>query len=179
MTPDGKFLDRTTVRFERLLPGPIDRVWDHLTRAELLATWLADGDIPQQVGANVELSQQTERVAIRVGGLIYGKVMHFEAPHSLAYTWSHRQASEPLEEAPEADTLVEFELQPAGDNVRLTLTHSRMQPDIDVIPRVGAGWHTLLEFLDSRLAGREAPNFPRFFESMLPRYTEQVDALDE
>jgi hypothetical protein len=30
------------VRFERLLPGPIERVWDYLTKPELQKTWLAE-----------------------------------------------------------------------------------------------------------------------------------------
>jgi len=32
----------TTVEMERLLPGPIEQVWDYLTKPELLATWLGD-----------------------------------------------------------------------------------------------------------------------------------------
>jgi hypothetical protein len=30
------------VRFERLLPGPIERVWDYVTRPDLQRTWLAE-----------------------------------------------------------------------------------------------------------------------------------------
>jgi hypothetical protein len=33
----------TTVEMERLLPGPIEQVWDYLTKPELVATWLGDG----------------------------------------------------------------------------------------------------------------------------------------
>jgi hypothetical protein len=32
----------TSVRFERLLPGPIERVWDYLTKPDLQAAWLAE-----------------------------------------------------------------------------------------------------------------------------------------
>jgi hypothetical protein len=31
-----------SVRFERLLPGPIKRVWDYLTQPDLQRTWLAE-----------------------------------------------------------------------------------------------------------------------------------------
>jgi hypothetical protein len=34
----------TTVEMERLLPGPIEQVWDYLTKPELLATWLGDAN---------------------------------------------------------------------------------------------------------------------------------------
>ena len=31
---DGEIIDRQTVRFERLLPGPIEHVWPYLTESE-------------------------------------------------------------------------------------------------------------------------------------------------
>jgi hypothetical protein len=48
MNPTAQIIDADTVRFERLLPGPIERVFDHLTKPELRRTWLAGaaaGDI--------------------------------------------------------------------------------------------------------------------------------------
>jgi hypothetical protein len=36
ITPAG------SVRFERLLPGPIEHVWDYLTKPDLQRTWLAE-----------------------------------------------------------------------------------------------------------------------------------------
>ncbi len=38
-------MDSQTVRFERLLPGPVERVWDYLTRPDLQRTWLADSAV--------------------------------------------------------------------------------------------------------------------------------------
>ena len=34
MNDYGELLDENTVRFERLLPGPIERVWSYLTEGE-------------------------------------------------------------------------------------------------------------------------------------------------
>ncbi len=36
-------MNADTVQMERLLPGPIERVWDYLTKPEFLATWLDKG----------------------------------------------------------------------------------------------------------------------------------------
>jgi hypothetical protein len=36
------FIEPQIVRFERLLPGPIERVWDYLTQPELQRTWLSE-----------------------------------------------------------------------------------------------------------------------------------------
>ena len=54
---NGTLVDSTTVRFERLLPGPIERVWDHLTRPELLSTWLCKtASMDVRSGGRVELT---------------------------------------------------------------------------------------------------------------------------
>ena len=34
MSGHGELLDENTVRFERLLPGPIDRIWQYLTESD-------------------------------------------------------------------------------------------------------------------------------------------------
>ncbi len=40
MTDLGTIVDAHTVRFERLLPGAIERVWDYLTKPEpFLPVW--------------------------------------------------------------------------------------------------------------------------------------------
>ena len=43
-----------TVRIERLLPGPIERVWSYLTDSELRGRWLASGDMQLREGGEVE-----------------------------------------------------------------------------------------------------------------------------
>ena len=42
MNPSSHILDPQTIRFERLLPGPIERVWEYLTQPDLQRTWLAE-----------------------------------------------------------------------------------------------------------------------------------------
>ena len=45
MNDYGELLDKNTVRFERLLPGPIERVWAFLTESDKRAQWLCGGDV--------------------------------------------------------------------------------------------------------------------------------------
>ena len=40
----GEMLDDTTIRFERMLPGPIERVWEYITESDKRAKWLCAGD---------------------------------------------------------------------------------------------------------------------------------------
>ena len=44
MSKYGERIDETTVRFERLLPGPIERVWQYLTDGDKRAKWLCGGE---------------------------------------------------------------------------------------------------------------------------------------
>lgn len=43
MSENGEAVDPGTVRFERVLPGPIERVWEYLTDSRLRGTWFASG----------------------------------------------------------------------------------------------------------------------------------------
>src|SRR3546814_2642362 len=48
--------DTDTVRLQRVLPGPIERVWQHLTDAGLRRQWLAGGDdVQPRAGTSFEL----------------------------------------------------------------------------------------------------------------------------
>jgi hypothetical protein len=42
MSTTAQIAATPAVRFERLLPGPIERVWDYLTKPDLQRTWLAE-----------------------------------------------------------------------------------------------------------------------------------------
>ena len=43
------------VRLERLLPGPVERIWAYLTDGEKRARWLAAGSTEERVGGKVVL----------------------------------------------------------------------------------------------------------------------------
>jgi len=40
----GTLIGPNTLQMKRLLPGPIERVWDYLVVSELRRQWLASGD---------------------------------------------------------------------------------------------------------------------------------------
>ena len=68
MSHYGERIGKTTVRFERLLPGPIERVWEYLTDSDRRATWLAAGGEPT-VARNRHLSLLSRAAAAaRVSG---------------------------------------------------------------------------------------------------------------
>ena len=48
-------LSPTEVRFQRLLPGPIETVWTHLTASKKRGEWFASGPMEPRVGGKVTL----------------------------------------------------------------------------------------------------------------------------
>ena len=51
----GAATSSDSVRFERLLPGRIERVWAYLVDSDKRAQWLAAGEMEPRVGATVQL----------------------------------------------------------------------------------------------------------------------------
>lgn len=161
MSHYGERIDETTVRFERLLPGPIERVWQYLTDGDKRASWLCGGEMELRVGGKVEmhfhnasLSSQAdidppEKYRDLPEKMSFGGTMtQCEPPRLLAYTWDFED--EPSE--------VCYELQEAGDRVRLVLTHRKLTSHDEIISASG-GWHTHLDILEDVLNGREPQAF--------------------
>jgi uncharacterized protein YndB with AHSA1/START domain len=157
--------DATTLHLDRLLPGPIDRVWSFLVDGELRAGWLAGGPIEPRVGGAVCLRFHNNALTGRSDDLppakyagaggpfeLRGTVTAFEPPHLLAYTWN---------EDSEAPSHVRFELTPAGAQVRLQITHTLVATTAARLS-FAAGWQTHVEIMAARLAGaRPAPFWAR------------------
>lgn len=135
----GQFMKVPMVRFERLLPGPIDRVWELLTNPERLPAWFGDGNIEPREGGAVHL----------MGGHIRGIVTQWKPPRRLAYTWNVFAPGETESSYPES--YLTIELEPRGETVQLTLTHL---PILDRFEKQNAmGWHTFLDLVEAAARG--------------------------
>jgi uncharacterized protein YndB with AHSA1/START domain len=144
------------VRFERVLPGPVERVWAYLTEPEKRAKWLAGGPMDLRPGGRVELqfrhanlSPEREEVPEKYrkygeGAAVSGRITACDPPRLLGYTWGE-------EDGP--DTEVTFELSPRGDDVLLVVTHRRLAGP-EAMKSVSGGWHTHLGILGDVLDGR-------------------------
>jgi uncharacterized protein YndB with AHSA1/START domain len=165
----GALVEPATLRVERLLPGPIDRVWAYLTQSALRRQWLASGDMTQKAGTSFELTWCNDELTDPPGkrpegmGAVHSQVcrlLAFEPPHKLAFTFGG--AGEVL-----------FELAEAGADVRLTLIHSRV-PDRGTLLKVGAGWHMHLDVLAARLADRRPEPFWDGWERLKTEYDRRL-----
>jgi uncharacterized protein YndB with AHSA1/START domain len=149
------------VRFERLLPGPIERVWAYLTESDKRGKWLASGEMDLRVGGSVNLffdhaslSSKTAPTPDRFkryenGHTLHARITRCEPPRLLSYTWG----GEPYQESE-----VRFELTQQGSEVLLVVIHSRLAGRGE-IAEAASGWHTHLSVLVEHLNGREPQPF--------------------
>ena len=144
----GQLVEPTVLKIERLLPGPIERVWSYITEADLRKQWMAAGDMKLEVGSEVELvwrnDELTDPPGKRPEGMgaenrMVSKVLEVEAPRRLFISWGEQ-----------SDVL--FELEQKGVNTLLTVTHRR-PPTRDILLSVSAGWHAHIDVLAARLSG--------------------------
>jgi uncharacterized protein YndB with AHSA1/START domain len=164
MSDFAKELDRATVRFERILPGPIERVWDYLYDSEKRREWFATGPMPAKVGETFTMhfshkgysphpsvAPEKMREVDRHGHDSVHTLLACEPPTRLAYTFGKDGVSQ-----------VEFRLSREGDpkdnKVRLVLTHSRL-PDRGFKLSISGGWHSHLDILEHKLRGETPPGF--------------------
>lgn len=150
----GALSEEATLTLERLLPGPIDRVWAYLTESDLRRKWLAAGTMEMRVGSRVELVWRNNELSGDSGDRPEGfgeehrlecEITELDAPRRLSISWGSTGG-------------VTFELEPVGDRVRFTVTHRRI-PERSIMLNVGAGWHAHLDVLAASLAGAEPKPF--------------------
>lgn len=138
-----------TLRIQRLLPGPIERVWAYLIDSDLRRRWLAAGDMEPKVGAPVELVWRNDeltdppgqRPTDATGGgenRMQSQVLELEPLRRLAIAWG-------------AAASVCFELEQQANQVLLTVVHRKI-PDRSSLLNVGPGWHAHLGVLAAVLA---------------------------
>ena len=161
------FLKTPGVSMERLLPGPIDRVWEHLTNTRLLNTWFGEkSNIEPRQGGAVRL----------MDGHIRGTVTQWHPPHRLSYTWNVFGPSDPPEAASAyPESYLTLTLEPRGDNVLLVLSHL---PVLERFEKQNAmGWHTFLDILTDTLAGRKVRTRQEYMVRNAARYGVDLNNL--
>jgi uncharacterized protein YndB with AHSA1/START domain len=150
----GVLTEPATLTIQRLLPGPIERIWAYLTESDLRRQWLAAGHMEMKVGAPVELVWRNHELTDPPGQRPQGfaeehrmecRITELDAPRKLAITWGSTGG-------------VSFELEPRGSEVLLTVTHRRL-PDRATMLNVSAGWHMHLDILAARARGEKPEAF--------------------
>ena len=169
---DGVLLDQSTIRFERLLPGPIERVWAYLTESDKRKQWFAAGDYELRKGGKAHLFFQHKNIskpgttppeAFRKmheeGHSWDGKILEVDAPRMLKMTFGEHSE-------------VTYELtEQSNGEVLLTLTHSKLTAND--LKNVSPGWHAHLAVLADRLNDRHEVDFWALWQEKHKHYGEK------
>lgn len=129
-----KKIDGFEVRFERVYNFTREKVWDAITNPDKLAIWFTDIEMEFVVGGKMTIrfrdADRTES---------FGKILRVKAPELFEFSWE--------------DELATWELFEVGKSkCRLVLTYSKLAEKYAF--SVPAGWHVLLDQLDTVLNGR-------------------------
>ena len=151
ITPD-------TLRFERLLDAPVEKVWQYLVDPELRARWFMAAPSELKVGGSFGLTMDHDNLSDEdvptpekyrpyLGKSWEERITRYEPPHFLAITWDGGDSGE-----------VTFALTAEGHKTLLVLTHTGLRGRDDAV-NFGGGWHSHLAVLERRIRGEGVPNF--------------------
>ncbi|MBB5518575.1 SRPBCC family protein [Amphiplicatus metriothermophilus] len=176
MSDYGEYLDKTTFRIERLLPGPLERVWAYLTEADKRAEWFCAGEFDLRPGGRAEFHFDHRRITSaddkpppkyekHAGETRFdGRIVKAEPPHLLVFEWPEESGDW---------TEVEIRLTEESGKVRLTLTHSKLRTPQDLIS-ISGGWHSHLDILKAKLEGATPPPFWAAIARLEPEYEKKL-----
>ncbi|HEV7716068.1 MAG TPA: SRPBCC domain-containing protein [Steroidobacteraceae bacterium] len=147
MSEKGRLISETMIRFERRLPGPIERVWEYLTQPKHLAVWFGAKQsryvLEPRVGGAVSLGDN---------GHIRGVVTQWQPPHKLVYTWNVFIPGETESRYPESYVTFELTTLPEdAKQVLLTFSHRPMLEGFEQQSMMG--WHSFFGLLEQLLRG--------------------------
>ncbi|MGE4252532.1 MAG: SRPBCC family protein [Parvibaculaceae bacterium] len=143
-----------TLTFQRLLPGPVERVWAALIDSGLRRHWLAAGEMEMRLGAPFELVWRNDELSGPPGRRPAGFPEEFRMrslitelapPCRLSMTWDGTGDAT-------------FVLAPHGRKVLLSVIH-RGLADRDTLLSIAAGWHMHLDILVIKARGEEPESF--------------------
>jgi uncharacterized protein YndB with AHSA1/START domain len=167
----GVLIEPATLKIERLLSGPPERVWAYLTQSDLRRRWLASGDMDTTVGSTVDLVWRNDELTNPPGSRPDGfgdehrmqsRILEALPPRRLIITWGVQGE-------------VSFDLAARGEKTLLTLIHRRLSDRANLL-NVGAGWHAHLDVLEGDLAGVAPPPFWDSWVALRAEYESRLPA---
>ena len=156
-----------TLRIERRLPGPIERVWAYIVEPEKRALWWVGGAWDLRVGGettclwdHTKLSDEPTPEAWKSfdGMTSTGTISRYEPPRLLAYNGDMGMG----------EFEVIFELKPDGDDVIFSIT----QAPVDDAGKASfaSGWHAYVDILEDRVRNVKPRPFWTNFDRLQGEY---------
>jgi len=171
----ARFPSPGEVRLVRLLPGPIERVWDFILDPEKRARWFCGGTWEQKPGGRAVFAMRHKNLApdetpppeyakVQDPGVSFeGRVLRCEPPRLLEFTFGCD------------DSVVTFDLTPEGDKVRLLLIHRASGEELKDVGSFASGWHIHFGMLIALLENTPRASFWGEYARLKPIYSRMSD----
>lgn len=167
----GELIEPATLKIERMLPGPIERIWAYLTESDMRKKWLAAGEMQLKPGTTFELVWRNDELSDPPSRRPDGspeesrkecRMVAADPPHKLVFIFAEYGE-------------VTFTLEPKGKEVLLTMIHRRI-PDRGTMLGVSAGWHVHLDVLAARANGQKPGPFWDNWSRLRKDYEQRLPA---
>ena len=100
-------------------PHPAEKVWDYLTKPELMTLWLMKNDFQPIIGFDFQF--RTSPVpSLNFDGIFYCRVLEIDPLKKLSYSWNTTQSDGEIS----LESVVVWQLQPTDNGTDLLLEHS-------------------------------------------------------
>ncbi|WP_067173728.1 SRPBCC domain-containing protein [Microtetraspora niveoalba] len=165
--------EELTFRYERLLARPLDVVWRAVTDPAEIERWSGTGTELDLRPGGLLVSQH------KGGHRVVDRVLRVEPPRLFEHTYF---------EDVNPSAVVTWRIDAAPTGALLVLTHRLRMDDIraaaatiaagddltTILSRNAAGWHHILDLIESRLSGETLDWSPRDQEALRQRYATLV-----
>jgi uncharacterized protein YndB with AHSA1/START domain len=158
----------TTLRIERRLPGPIERVWAYIVEPEKRALWWVGGAWDLRVGGKTQCEWDHTRLSHEPtpeawksfdGMTTEGTISRLEPPRLLAYKGDMGMG----------EFEVTFELEPDGDDVIFSITQAPVD-GAQAKAGFASGWHAYVDILEDRVRNAKPRAFWTNFDRLEKEY---------
>ena len=137
-------MSKQTYVYVTYIATTAEELWQALTSGEFTSRYWFGRRIESdwKVGSRVALYMKDGKLSDS------GEVLEYDPPRRLSYTF-HVEFDEKLRQEPASR--VTFEIEPAGDAMKLTVTHSELEEGSIVLKGISQGWPKILSCLKTLL----------------------------
>ena len=173
MNKYGEILEDGSMKFVRMLPAPIEKVWAWITVGEKRGSWLGGGGDIAHAGQTVTFEFQhqnltphdetyPEKYKSIEGGIAYDVyIKTCDAPRHLVMVWRDGNDSE-----------IDIRLSEEAGKVRLELIQ-RGDASADQFLGALGGWHAHLDIMADKLSGDTPQPFWKTHEALVDEYADR------
>jgi uncharacterized protein YndB with AHSA1/START domain len=156
--------DYGTLKFERPLSHPREKVWKAITDPKEIFRWLPDykGTFNGYNGGTIDLVNTVS------GSHVTGDILVSDLNSVFEHEW-HISPNQMFPHG-EPESIIRWELKQEGDsNTLLIVTHSRLTKSTAL--RLAPGWHAYLDRLEAILNNQGPPDWARRFAEVKELYS--------